>query len=638
MQAKDHPLNVVLQERQQWVIPVYQRTYTWETGPDSQLPKLWDDLRDRAGECLSGQRPKPHFVGAIIYSQPPEQPFGTVNRRFLVDGQQRITTFSLVLCAMKEVAREKGFDRMASAIEEYLFNAKSASMAEPEREQFKLWSSSFDRPYYVDLAQKSADEIRARFSQLFYKNGNLIWGKAPKILAAYWFVRDRILELIDELAADDVAGEKVMDALLTGFLTGFQIVVVQLGKDDDAQSIFASLNGNAAPLTSFDLIRNDIFHRARKVGEDNDDLYERHWKELETDFWKEEVKQGRLKRPRTDHLIAHTMVAETADEIITGQVANAYRNFAKEKAFATVGEEVQSLLKYARAYEEMEIGRQNGTLAELARFLHIWDTSALHPIVLWTAAQPMDQAKKDAIYAHIEAYLVRRDLCDLGNRNYNKVVVGILKEMHGAADPLAAFVGHLLSLTGEASRMPTDAEVLGKLPAKPLYELMGSRKLRYVLSKIERKSRNRFDENVPIITDELTVEHIMPSRWALHWPLPSGVSVGKEAYFDLTATGAVVEEAVRNEMDARELAKHTIGNLTLLNTSLNPSIGNESWDTKKPRIARSLLALNRDIADHEVWDETMIARRTELLGAAANAIWLFPEAIVQSDESEIVAA
>jgi hypothetical protein len=364
MQAKDYPLNVVLQERQQWVIPVYQRTYAWETRADKQLPGLWDDLRDRALERLDGLKPKPHFVGAIIYSEPLDQPFGTVNRRFLVDGQQRITTFSLVLCALRECARDEGRERLVSTIDEYLFNAKSASMADPDREQFKLWSSSYDRPIYVALVQKNADEVRKLFPEFFYGNGKLIWGQAPKVLAAYWYLREQIASFLVEKAAEHIQPEVALDAILSGFLTGFQIVVVQLGQEDDAQAIFSSLNGNAAPLTSFDLIRNDIFHRARKALEDDDALYNSYWKELETGFWKEEVKQGRLKRPRTDHLITHTMVAETALDINVGQVANEYRRFSEARAFVTVADEIKALLKYARAYEEMERRNKMQALAK----------------------------------------------------------------------------------------------------------------------------------------------------------------------------------------------------------------------------------------------------------------------------------
>lgn len=114
MHAKDWKLNDVLQERQQWVIPVYQRHYAWETREDKQIPTLWADLRERAEEKLSGREVKPHFVGAIIYSQPEDQPFGTVNKRFLVDGQQRITTFNLVLSALREIAQAQGHENIST--------------------------------------------------------------------------------------------------------------------------------------------------------------------------------------------------------------------------------------------------------------------------------------------------------------------------------------------------------------------------------------------------------------------------------------------------------------------------------------------------------------------------------------------
>lgn len=632
MQAKDHSLNVVLSERQQWVIPVYQRTYAWETRQEKQLPKLWDDLRERAIERLDGKPIKPHFVGAIIYSQPTDQPFGTVNRRFLVDGQQRITTFSLVLCALREVARDEGVTRLVSTVNDYVFNAKSDSMAEPEREQFKLWSSSYDRPIYLAIARQTTADVVTNFPQHFYKNGNIIWGSAPKILAAYWYARLEIKNFIEEMADEGFSAEAVLDAILSGFLSGFQIVVVQLGQEDDAQAIFASLNGNAEPLTSFDLIRNDIFHRARKAQEDDDVLYDTHWRELETAFWKEEIKQGRLKRPRTDHLITHTMVAETAQDIIVGQVANEYRNFAKSRAFASVGDEVQALLKYARAYEEMERRAGESGLARLASFLHTWDTSALHPVVLWTAVQELPQEVKENIYSHLESYAVRRDICDLGNKNYNRVVAQLLSEMHRATDPYIAFVNHLSGLTGEASRLPSDSDIVAAVARKPLYTLLGSKKLRYILARIEIGLRDKFDENVSISTDNLTVEHIMPDRWARAWPLPSGETVAKESYYELVSSGVNVNEALRREMEAREATKHLLGNLTLLTGALNPSLGNDNWEIKRAKISGSLLALNRYVANHESWDESAIETRGSILAGVINRTWpTLPPSVLSAD-------
>lgn len=374
MHAKDWKLNDVLQERQQWVIPVYQRHYAWETREDKQIPTLWADLRDRAEEKLNGEEVKPHFVGAIIYSQPADQPFGTVNKRFLVDGQQRITTFNLVLAALRDNALVNGCDHIANAVSEYLFNAISGGMAEPEKEKFKLWSSSFDRPFFLSIATKSADEIRAEFPHHFYKNGKLVSGQAPRLLAAYWYLKEAIAEYVAEKAAEATTFEQVLNALLSGFLHSFQIVVIQLGKEDDAQVIFASLNGNAEPLTAFDLIRNDIFHRARLSLESDDALFEKHWSKLETDFWKEEVKQGRLKRPRVDHLISHSLVAETGEEVLAGQVPNAYKSFATRMNFPSVESEIESLLAYASAYRAIEEGDQSTPLGQYGYFTKVWDT------------------------------------------------------------------------------------------------------------------------------------------------------------------------------------------------------------------------------------------------------------------------
>ena len=171
MHAKDHSLNDVLKEKQQWVIPVYQRHYAWETKEGKQIPKLWNDLEDRALEYIREGKVSPHFVGAIIYSEPKNQQFGTVSQRFLVDGQQRITTFSLTLCAIRQVAHEYECEGIINSIDDYLFNALSNSMADPEREKFKLWSSSYDRPYYLKIATQDLEELRKCFPNYFYKNG-----------------------------------------------------------------------------------------------------------------------------------------------------------------------------------------------------------------------------------------------------------------------------------------------------------------------------------------------------------------------------------------------------------------------------------------------------------------------------------
>ena len=122
-------------------------------GGREQLPKLGLDLEDEAVDRLEGRSPFPHYFGAIIFSESRSQAFGAVRRRFLVDGQQRITTFQSALAANREIARKRDVLRLVDVVNAYLFNEKSASMLDAERERFKLWPSSYDRKLYQDLAE-----------------------------------------------------------------------------------------------------------------------------------------------------------------------------------------------------------------------------------------------------------------------------------------------------------------------------------------------------------------------------------------------------------------------------------------------------------------------------------------------------
>ncbi len=646
MHAKDYALDSVLKQFQQWVIPVYQRHYSWETKEDKQLPKLWLDIEARANERLAGEDISPHFVGAIIYSEPTNQPFGTVPKRFLVDGQQRISTFSLVLCALREIAEEFEIGQMANAIKVYLFNEVSDAMLEPERERFKLWSSSHDRPIFVTLADGGLEGLKQSFSNSFYKNGKLKTGSAPKMISAYAYIVSQIRNFIEEKAADNIPPAGVLDALVTGFLTGFQIVVVQLGKEDDPQSIFASLNGQSEPLSAFDLIRNDIFHRASKQLENEDNLYEGSWRRLETAYWKEEVKQGRFKRPRTDHLVAHALVAELADDINVGQIANEYIKFAKNGEFETVEDEISHFLKYADVYEAIDRKTPDLPESSISDFLSLWDLSAFHPLVMWIGRQKIAPEEKRRAYALIESYLVRRDLLGLTRKNYNKVVPSILRHLRQSEGCLNRLAEALGELKGENSRLPSDAEVISAARNRPVYDDLGSRRLRHILRKIELNSRTKYDEDLSLNIDNLQVEHVLPNKWSVHWPLPNGVSPASEDYILASMQDREpYSEETRKLMEDRERAKNCLGNLTIITGANNQGLGNRAWYDdvnekgdailgKRTMLAKSLLVINRQITDPsewsafgfksdsgEPWSEGLIYGRGEYLGRKIVDLW-----------------
>lgn len=620
MRADAFRLEVVLGEKQQWVVPVYQRHYEWETNEDKQIPKLWEDLHDQAEERLDGRQAYPHYFGAIIYSEPSGQRFGTVRKRYLVDGQQRITSFELVLIAIREAARERKIPQIQDVVDAYLFNEVGKGMVDPEREKYKLWSSAYDRQLYQTIVDNPRKNIQKLEEKYFYKNGNLIKGQAPNLLRAYWFLFQAINEFIDDRVNHNGSSvEDVLHALLSGFLSGFQIVMIHLDENDDAQEIFASLNGMAKPLSPFDLIRNDVFHRARWTGEDDERLFEERWKEFESPFWSVQVRQGRFKRARADHFVSHAVVTEAAREVNAGKIATEYQHYAREKHFPTVAEELDVLRCHAKTYRGMEELSDPAT-SRLSRVLRYWDLSTFHPVVLWIGAREIEDENRESLFRLLENYILRRELCGLTTKNYNKVAITMIRSLNENGASATAFATDLANLSGDASRMPTNEQVLEAATTRAIYGSIPTVRLRYILQRLEHKKRTKFDENT-LDTSNLTIEHLMPLKWAEHWPLPNGNRAPSESAFQAALSGHVLNDETRTQMELRQQGINTLGNLTLVNEFLNPSLSNGPWEQKRAQLGKSLMALNREVAEEYVWDEHSIHSRSSDLGSLFVNLW-----------------
>lgn len=450
-------------------------------------------------------------------------------------------------------------------------------------------------------------------------------GQGTEIICAFWYLLWEIKDFIRERAEDEEPVEQVIDALLDSFLYGFRIVVIELDQDDDAQEIFASLNGLGKPLSPFDLIRNDIFHRARKAGENTEKLFDEQWKSFEEPFWNKQVRQGRLKRARASHLIAYVVIAETAQEVNIGKVATEYQHYIRDREFRAVTEELDILLEHADTYRAMEEQDQDALFAGITNVFRVWDMSTFHPLVLWINAQPIKDEDKAKFSKIMESYIVRREICGLTAKGYNKVVPRIIRHIKEESDPVEAFPRLLADLTGEATKMPTDPEVEDAFARREVYGNIPTPRLRYILQQIEHAMRSKFNEKVSVSAEDLTIEHVMPQRWAEHWPLANGKTAPCESALLAIHSGHTLDEETKALMETREEAVNTFGNLTLLTSSLNPSIGNEGWKIKRKQLRQhSLLVMNREIANKEKWDEKSIKARSADLAKVANEIWKSP--------------
>jgi len=625
LEAKAHDLDFVLSQKQQWVVPIYQRHYEWESSTDEQIPKLWDDLLERAQERLDADRhPLPHYFGAIIYSERKSRSYGAVPYRYIVDGQQRMTTFQIALAAIREAARTRELGRLINQVNSFLFNDKSEGMEDQERERYKLWPSKYDREVYQIVVDREYGEVVDHYSdQYFFKNRNIKRKQAPKILHAYDYLYKKIDAFVEESIRDGEPPDEALNSLLSGFLSGFQIVVIQLGENDDAQEIFASLNSQGKPLVPFDLIRNSVFQRARKNEENEEDLFNESWKYFENPFWMEEITQGRLKRPRADQLVAHALKAETAKDANVGKIATEYEYYARSRNFQSAKEELQVLIRHAKSYERIEDPPPGSALESLSEALKVWDTFTFNPFILWVLSYIQDDEEKSKILRLLESYIVRRGICGLTVKRHNQITTGFIRAIKEQTHQThySKFSEYIASMGGsDVSKMPSDLDMMESVETHDIYNYVSPSKLRYILKNVEINARDKHDETT-FLTEDLTVEHVMPKKWAQNWPLKNGKMVAYETSTEAENEGIGMDHDTRREVNSRSRIIHTLGNLTLITGGRNASLGNAGWEDKKKKLGESLLAMNRPIANAEYWNESSIRERGERIAEIIISRW-----------------
>jgi hypothetical protein len=396
-------------------------------------------------------------------------------------------------------------------------------------------------------------------------------------------------------------------------------VVIQLDDKDDAQEIFASLNGLGKPLKPIDLIRNDVFYRARRAGEDDEAIFEEHWKTFEDPFWEVMTRQGRFNKSRIDFFLGHVLVAETGKEMNLGKLAAEYQNYARKRQFGSVTSEIEHIVQYVPAYRALV---QSGTahlVDDIARFLRIWDLTTFYPLIFHVSVQDIPDEEETQLFELLKAYIVRRDLCGLTSKNYNNVVLRCLQRLRQDGTSAANLLALFSEMEGDAARVPPDVEVVQRFGQRKVYGELPTPRLRYLLEAIEHRKRTAFDEGI-MATTAPTVEHVMPQKWAEKWPLPDGRTAPCESPF-VAIISHKVDAAMQEQISRRDQLVNSIGNLTLVTSSLNPSLGNESFDEKKLLLAKSLLVLNREIAGHDVWNEDVISTRGAELARLATEIW-----------------
>lgn len=586
MEAHPRRLKTVFRSDVRLVVPLFQRPYVWDA--DEQWFPLWEDVVTTF-DRREDEETHPHFLGAIVLEQKPGA-LGSLEIREVIDGQQRLTTLQILIAALRDSYAAAGIKtRLLSRLTKTLVN--DADYVDNPDEEFKLWPTNRDRSAYTDV-------MRGAYRESTHDPA------LPRIASAYLFFREQIDVFTANTESNDV--EAVLDGLAEVMLEYLEVVVIDLGVDDNAQVIFETLNARGTALRASDLIKNALFRTLQDSGRPIEPLYEKFWEPLEGPRWQKNVRLGRLMRPRLDIYVGFFLTVLLRREVQSHQLFAVSRTYFGGDA-DRAEEFLADLARYAQIYDELDSGAI-GTSAEqrILTRLEIVDTQTLTSVLLWLFAHTDGDERMQSLVL-LEAYLVRRAICRLTPKNYNRLFLELLRRLSPHSEPAHEVVKRfLVEQNSESGLWPSDSELAEALQTLPLYRLFKRDRLQRLLLAFENHLTT--DRTEPVTANsKLSIEHLMPQSWREHWPLPAD-----------SATAAT-------EDDQRSNVLHTIGNLTLITGKLNSSLSNGSWTRKREHLlAHSALTLNRALPLD--WTTPQIQYRSESLARAAAAMWPRPSA------------
>lgn len=554
MQAKSAKLLDIIKGPKQFVIPIYQRTYSWQI---SQCNKLFNDILRISKD---GSSPG-HFIGSVVYFQESIHTVSDVPKLLVIDGQQRLTTISIMIAALAEYVRDHQVDIDTSFTKlqnYYLLNSEEEGDL-----RYKLFLTRRDKESLIDIIK--GIPLGANASSRVADNFNFFK-----------------LKINSENAVD----------IYNGIMRLF-IVDVALEKDkDNPQLIFESLNSTGLDLSQADLIRNFIL-----MGQEinlQTELYEKYWFPMEQSYGNEYM--AYFDSFMRDYLSVKTGTIPRID-----RVYDSFKNYASSsKAPETITELVQDIYKYSSYYVNMVLHKEVD--AELlAGFKNITRLKVdvcypfLLPIYNDYVTEKVTRDDFKYIICLVENYVFRRAICGIPTNSMNKTFATIYKsiQMSNYLESTKA----TFQLMDSYKRFPADSEFEKEIVVKDVYNF---RNRNYMLSKIENYNRKEY-----VNVDDYTIEHILPQN-------P-----------DLSSQWQIMLGENWQEIQSKYL--HSLGNLTLTgyNSELSDRPFSQK-KTIEGGFNDSPIRLNDFLRRVDTWNSENIESRASEIAAKAREIWFAP--------------
>ena len=451
---------------------------------------------------------------------------GKSQAREIVDGQQRLTTLQVILIALRDVVHsqeemDRGLSRTCDRLTQNDCNMEQAF------EAYKVWPTTADQTVYETLASAgNAQRLEAQYPQKRIPYTQRYFPR-PRLAEAYLYFYRSIVEYLGQVQGP---GQEIaplpdlqipvarLDALADAVTKYMELVVIELEEDDNPQVIFETLNATGEPLLPSDLIRNFVFMEASRVSGDIAGLYQTYWRDFDEDssrFWKEEERQGRLKRPRIDLFMFHFLVYKTGRELLITQLFQEFKQwwqpYVRNHSMEAGLKELQT---YATLYKSFFEGTVAGRLGLFVNRLRVLDTSTVYPILLYLYGEEPNVVATDRerILSDLESYLVRRMVCQLTTKSYNRLFLTLLRALRKAERVDASLVGTFLAdLSGDSGRWPTDQELEQAWLSYPSYLQLAQRRVVLVLEALDLQLETNRQEQLHI-TRPLSIEHVRPQH------------------------------------------------------------------------------------------------------------------------------
>ncbi|MUV12940.1 DUF262 domain-containing protein [Noviluteimonas gilva] len=551
--------------------PLFQRPYVWK--PDN-IKRLWDDI----DSVLEGQCDV-RFLGALVFDNESASTSSSPGLYWIIDGQQRLTSLYLSLCALSLVAKEAGSSELSDALsDEYLLSRKTTSRLQPKLSPTLQDTRQFNQVVLSTLGEK-AKVFRAQESGA--STGTLI--------DAYELIRKEVRRRC--LDAENKVSVELVSRLREVLLEKLEFVEIRLGQKHDANEVFDRLNKEGARLGIVDLIRNEVLKRLKDDASSAEEVYTTQWRPFEESFNSQETMEG--------YFFPHALTRDSGVTKSRTFISLSKRWAATYGAAATPIEQISAVMDDLREHVDVYHHLREGKSVSLPRSVYTDRLDALHrmrcPSVVYpyifslhSAVRSGAESEQDAAKALllVETFLFRRAMSGIEPTGLHAVFKGLWPQVGTNIGKLRA------QLENKTVKFPNDEEFKIAIDSAPLY----TRKIRnFAMLELERS----FTKGDVLKTfPEMTADHVLPQSPTADW------------------ASKFTKAQINRWID-------TWANLVPLSAQANSGKGNRSWRETRDRLGNeTVFATTKHLLDEfSDWNPESLEVRSQRIAIWALSRW-----------------